>query len=296
MAALKKEIGFNHLSLRIMRGSVLQNEIYCSKEGKLVHFGLAFIGKGGRRDAQIFYEKIKSGANDLDLADHDFNMFARFIRATDRVRLAVTPPQREEPRQIILYYGASDQGKSRLAMQTYPNLFKVPYSRNLWIDGYQQQKVVLFEEFSGEIPLKGALQLFDPWQTQRFEIKCAFVWFTPDIVIITSNIHPRDWYDFSNRKKQEVALRRRFSSVIEFKADGRRVKYSNAESITRFWPIHDYLNDNPVRDDPSNPIQAALANGILCHNCYVVPCACRIDRPLPMVPEAPEPLGDEDEV
>jgi len=261
-----------------MRGSILQNERYCSKEGELVHFGLPFIGKGGRRDLQVYYEKVKDGASDLDLADHDFGTFSRTLKATDRIRLAVKPPVRTTAREIILLVGAPDSGKSRRAHVLYPNLFKVPYSKNLWIDGYQQEKQVLFEEFSGQYPLTGALQLFDPWQTQKFEIKCGFQWFTPDVIILTSNVHPREWYDYSKRKVHEQALRRRITKVIWFVTDQIVREYSTPQEIINYWPIPEVDSNQRVRQAQPpvvlNPIQQATRDGTLCHGCYVVPCAC----------------------
>jgi len=50
-----------------MRGSILQNERYCSKEGQYMHCGLAFIGKGGSHALQVYYHKVKAGENDLQV-------------------------------------------------------------------------------------------------------------------------------------------------------------------------------------------------------------------------------------
>jgi len=64
---LKDLIGADHISLRIMRGSILENEEYCGKEGNLVLYGLPFIGKGGNRDLQEYYKKVRSGQNDIQV-------------------------------------------------------------------------------------------------------------------------------------------------------------------------------------------------------------------------------------
>lgn len=50
-----------------MRGSILENEKYCSKEGDLILYGLPFIGKGGSHDLQIFYKKVRAGENDVQV-------------------------------------------------------------------------------------------------------------------------------------------------------------------------------------------------------------------------------------
>lgn len=263
-----------------MKGSILQNQVYCSKQGELVHFGLPFIGKGGRRDLQVYYDLVKTGADDLTLADHDFGTFSRTLKATDRIRLARKPARRTSPRQVILLVGESDAGKSRMANDMFPDLYKVPYSKNLWIDGYQGEKQVLFEEFTGAYPLVGTLQLFDPWQTQKFEIKHGFQWFDPDVIIVTTNIHPREWYDFTKREKQEIALRRRFSKVLYFTTKTIIKEYRGEEEIQNFWPISTDRAQQRAPPVPLNPVQQALKDGTLCHGCYVVPCACFPPTPL----------------
>jgi len=283
MSGLKAAIGFNHIRLASMKGSILQNEIYCSKEGQLVHFGLPFIGKGGRRDLQVFYDLVRTGANDIALADHDFGTFARTLKATDRVRLAMKPARRTTSRQLVLLVGVPGSGKTRMADDLYPNMFTVPYSKNLWIDGYQGEKEVLFEEFTGQYPLNGTLQLFDPWKNNKFEIKGNFQWFTPDVIVITSNTHPKDWYDYSKRPLQEEALRRRLTRVLWFTTKTTIKEYATEDAIRNYWPI-------PTVDNPSgraalppvrvlNPIEEALRSGNLCHACYVVPCACLLQEP-----------------
>lgn len=271
-----------------MKGSILQNEIYCSKQGELVHFGLPFIGKGGRRDLQVYYDLVKTGKSDLELCDHDFGTFARTLKATDRVRLAIKPPRRTTARKVVLLVGATGAGKSRRAHDMFPDLFKVPYSKNLWIDGYQREPQVLFEEFTGQYPLVGTLQLFDPWQTQRFELKGSFQWFTPDTIIVTSNCHPKDWYDYSKRSEQEYALRRRFSQVIWYVTKSIIREYNTEKEIEHYWPLS---SDKQARPVPVlNPIEQARKDGTLCHQCYVVPCACLLPQP----PEALHDFSEED--
>jgi len=272
MFALKELIGLPALHLELMRGSIKQNERYCAKEGEYVHFGLPFVGKGARRDLQVFYEKVKEGANDVQLAEHDFGILSRTLKATDRIRLAIKP-KFEGPRQVILYVGQTGGGKTRLAYESWPDLFELPVSTNLWFDGYQGQETVLLDEFSGQLPLVNALKLLDNYYVRHWPIKGGFVWFNPKRIVVTSNQLPAQWYDYSNRMEEQRALRRRFTKVVHV-TGGRQITYEGEEAISVFWPI------------ATGPIVEAVQK-MVCHNCYYMPCTCEqpiyhYNNPLPV--------------
>lgn len=258
-SGLWEHIGIPHLQLEVMRGSIVQNERYCAKEGEYVHFGLSFVGKGARRDLQIFYEKVKEGANDVQLAEHDFGILARTLKATDRIRLAIKP-KFEGRREVILFVGQTGGGKTRLAYESWPDLFELPVSKDMWFDGYQGQQTVLMDEFSGQMPLPHALKLLDNYYVRHWPIKGGFVWFHPTRIVVTSNQLPAQWYDYSRRMEEQKAMRRRFTKVVHF-VGGRQITYEGEDAIRVFWPIV----EGPVVD----AIQA-----MMCRKCYYMPCGC----------------------
>lgn len=64
----------------------------------------------------------------------------------------------------------------------------------------------------------------------------GFVWWNPDIIYLTSNAHPMNWYDYSKREDKEAALRRRFTKIIEFKEND-IIEHTTLEEIKIYWPI-----------------------------------------------------------
>lgn len=78
MAYLKNQDGFYRAHFKIMRGSFLENEAYCSKQGKLVEFGEPPVGKGGRTDRNEIYNHLKKGAMPLELMELDFGAYCRY--------------------------------------------------------------------------------------------------------------------------------------------------------------------------------------------------------------------------
>lgn len=216
MQTLKKLLGYPWIHLQSMRGSITQNEDYCSKEATLTKIGLPFIGKGGNRNVQEIYEMTKAGKSDIELAEWDFSVFARTLKAIDRIRLA-NRPLCLESREIILLFGEPGCGKTKWAYDNSPNLFELPVGKGMWFDGYQNQREVLLDEYEGQFPLDSFLKVVDRWYVRAVPIKGSFVWWNPNKIIMTCNIHPSLWYNsWNGRSVKAVAFRRRLTKVFEF--------------------------------------------------------------------------------
>lgn len=158
---------------------------------------------------------------------------------------------RDNPREIVLLYGITGGGKTRAVFDQYPGIWEAPISFNgdTWLDGYDGQKEALFDEFEGEIPLTAVKKLFDRFYVRKAPVKGGFIWFNPDKIIVTSNVHPASWYKgFSksnktyhqDRSESERALRRRFNAIVHFTPTG-LTSYTGEEQIASFWPIGDEI-------------------------------------------------------
>lgn len=73
-------------------------------------------------------------------------------------------------------------------MDAYP---KVP-STKFW-DGYQGQESVIIDEFRGDIGISNLLRWFDRYPC-LVEIKGSSTVLCAKLFIVTSNLHPREWY------------------------------------------------------------------------------------------------------
>lgn len=148
--------------------------------------------------------------------EQDFGAYARFNKAVDRYRSAVAP-KRVNNLQVHLFYGKPGTGKTRMAYELMPELYAFPIGANLWSDGYFGQPEVLIDDFNGQMRLVDLLRFLD-----RYPIliprKGGFNWYCPDWIVLTTNVHPSRWYDYSGAKKenQEAALRRRIHHVWDF--------------------------------------------------------------------------------
>lgn len=181
---------------------------------------------GKRNDLEAFKNAILSGMNIEDLLDNGFTKeLARYPKFYHMVR-GIKEPEREEV-TVELYFGEPGTGKTRKAREENPGIYTVPLTTGtMWFDGYDGQEVALIDDFCGKkskVPLDYTLRLLDRYPVQ-IPCKGAFIWWVPKKVIITTNIHPENWYDWHTRRRQWEALKRRIHRVVIFEEDGTQVE------------------------------------------------------------------------
>jgi len=224
LANAKKRIGQNaHLEIR-SKGTPQQAADYCKKEPRLkppVEYGILSKGQGTRMDVIKFRDAIRAGKRKRELIEEMPNAYSRFVQFYREVVLLEMP--KTIKRQTLLFYGDTGAGKT-LRARNCPEFKKdgfwsLPISNDkIWFDGYDEDKNVLLDDFAGKMskmPLTSLLQLLHEYP-EKVPIKGSFVWWNPKRIIITTNIHPNDWYDYSKRKEQYKALARRINHVYHF--------------------------------------------------------------------------------
>jgi len=90
---------------------------------------------------------------------------------------------------------------------------------------------VLIDDFSGaasHIRLQNLLRITDRYP-MSVPVKGGFVNWAAQRIYITTNIHPRAWYDWSTREEQYTALVRRFTTVVYFGAPSEAARATGIE-------------------------------------------------------------------
>jgi len=115
-----------------------------------ISFGQPRQGQGSRTDILAVQQMIVEGRSNREIADFDFALYARLYKAIDRYRSMVRP-KRENPPFVILLQGPPECGKTRWAYDNYPDLWEpaIAMGRDNWFDGYDNNEVVLLDEFEG---------------------------------------------------------------------------------------------------------------------------------------------------
>ena len=198
---------------------------YCMKEdtriagpwefGKYVRTNKSWSNRDIKNDIEMFRDAIKAGKSEAYLWNYFPAQMAKFPRMFAALH---KPPKVREPPEVILLYGPTGTGKTHwFFAKSNESWYSTPVSNGtLWLDGYQGEDWVLFDDFSGQIALVQLLRMLDRYPIS-LPVKGAHVDFSPaNKICITTNIHPRMWYKWKGRENQYPALARRFTKVYEF--------------------------------------------------------------------------------
>lgn len=193
-----------------------------TREDEPKELGTFSKGRGPqkRNDLEGFRDKILSGTTKRELLQTNINEIARYPKLYDTIAM-LRKPVRVNNLEVILHYGEPGTGKSQAAREMYEDIYDLPDGDTLWFDGMDGERSVLWEDFSGKSSKLGLVRLLrylDKYP-MRVPYKGGHTWYMPDAVVITTNVHPRDWYEWIGREVHWRALKRRFTKVRIFEED-----------------------------------------------------------------------------
>lgn len=213
-----------------MRGTLAQNETYCSKEGTFKKLGDE-PRQGDRNDLLAIRERIEAGERPMTIARTTdsvdtlttiarhhafFTLMHREVEWDKRCSLGFKPPT------VYLRVGPPGVGKTRHIKEQhgYHDVWVWASHMGKFFDGYRGEPVVVFEDVQkGAIPeLAWFKQLLDG-QPVRANYKCDpfGVTFAPSVIYITSNEEPQCWYDYPNTSHYDAVMSRITEGVRVFK-------------------------------------------------------------------------------
>lgn len=205
------------------RGTHDQARDYCMKE-ETRRAGPWEVGsyrkrtRGKRNDLIAFRDAIRQGKRRKVLVEEFPKMMSRYPRFVATVRGTMAQELRLDL-VVRLNYGRTGTGKSRYAYEAFEELYSLPVTASsLWFDNYDGEEVVLIDDFAGrasKVTLAYLLRLLDIYPLQ-VPVKGSYVWWNPKIIVITTNIYPREWYKYEGREEQYWALARRITHVFEY--------------------------------------------------------------------------------
>jgi len=194
-AVIKKLPGCH---VEVMRGTIEDSLAYCSKENELVERGERPMSqkKKGETEQQRWKDmRIAAEEGRLDDIDPQIRfMHPRTVEYHRNKHLRERPLE-DTTEKMLWYYGKSGTGKSRKARSENP----LAYLKmcNKWWDGYQDQDVVLIEDFDmNHKVLCHHLKIWADRYPFPAEIKGGSMVIRPKVLIVTSNFHPNEiWED-----------------------------------------------------------------------------------------------------
>lgn len=228
LTQLKKyPFGGNLMHWEKRQGTRDQARAYCMKEDSRqdgpVELGeLPATNQGKRSDLARIAEMIHGGVSMSALYNDVTNAstLVRYGRHFDSYLSRLLQYRTRPVPRVHLCYGPTGCGKTSLVFNLDPGLYRVPIGNNVWFNGYTGEATILWDEFTGassHCRLDYLLQIVDRYPVQM-GTKGGHTSCLAQDIYFTTNVHPKLWYNWTNRESQFPALTRRFTRVLWWKS------------------------------------------------------------------------------
>lgn len=225
--------------VEVALGTPTQCRDYCTKVETRVfgpwENGEFSKGQGHRTDCDKVLEFARQGRPFLEVADALGGAAWRFLGNYEKaLRLLSAPVDRPQP-EVIVLYGDSGTGKTHDAKEICEGGDYFIKEAGHWWDGYTAEKNVILDEFQGGFMQRSHfLRLLDKGR-HYVEVKGAMIPMHATRFIITSNFHPRSWYD-SEKFPDFTPFLRRITRIIHYQRVGDTV-VKTAEPVSYTAPV-----------------------------------------------------------
>lgn len=217
---------FGGVHVEPCKGSLSQNEVYCSKEGSYHEFGEK-PKQGDRTDLHGCMAMVADGASELEIAQSAPRIWCQYGRRFEEYR-ALLQPDRDWETEVRVWWGKTNTGKSRSAREWLGEYDVITYTKGDFFIGYNNHENVLIEEMGDTNTMSRELflQITDRYK-HVVNVKGGERKWNPKRIAITSNYDPKKWF-----QKPDAVLRR-ISEIIyldDSKVDGSEVASGNSDS------------------------------------------------------------------
>lgn len=165
-----------------------------------------------KRNSPTDWDTVRENAKKGKLEDIPSDVYVRCYNQLKRIETDHREIGEDEVKRVIVYYGDTGVGKSRLAhkeaREAEGGLYKkIPNTK--WWCGYRSQENIIIDEFFGDktISLQNLLIWLDEYAC-TVETKGGSVPFAGKRIWITSNLHPSEWYPDAREEHKKALLRR----------------------------------------------------------------------------------------
>lgn len=198
-----------------MKGKLIQNDDYCSKQGTLTEFG-RLPKQGERTDLKNIVTDIFEHKINVDqIIQHNPMLYHQYGRTLEKAQNLAYKERTKKP-IVHWYYGESGVGKTKKA-----TLINADYwfynTETKWWDGYKQQHTIIIDDIRQDtFKLNTLLRILDHYKYAG-EVKGGFININSPYIVITSDEGPHHWWQGNDLKQ----IKRRIDLLVYFDANGK---------------------------------------------------------------------------
>ncbi len=198
------ELHLQNVHLEVAKGTPSDNRAYCTDAEKrepgteYFEHGDCPGGQGSR--LAIVAESIKKKGLNQTIEENPQTYITCGRGMRDLDVFYKRQRKRTGSIHVIVICGTSGSGKSFWANNLYDpgdehtfTMPAVPANGGAWFDGYDDQRTLVMDEFSGRVEYELMKNIMDPYKMQ-IPTKGSHVPALWDTVVITTNYHPNTWY------------------------------------------------------------------------------------------------------
>ncbi len=261
-----------NLHLEMAKGTPSDNRAYCTDNDKRVdgteafEFGDCPGGQGSKLAVVAATIKEKGLKRAIEESPATYITNGRGMRDLDR--FYKRQKTRPDSVHVIVIHGDSGAGKSWWAKKLYDpgntyTMPAVPRNGNAWFDGYDSERTLVLDEFSGRIEFELFKNMCDPLDMQ-VPVKGDYTPAMWDTIIVTTNNHPCTWYgndidSWGVDPNVKSPIQRRIGTYIEAKGiynnDTQKYNVISWVADIESGPV----DSLPTRADEQTPVDAEVA-------------------------------------
>lgn len=232
--------------LEPMHGTIIQNEVYTSKDGFYHAIG-QLPSQGARTDLSTIRDDISAnGYDEKRIADEYFNQWCIYRRSFLRYAELLWGRRNERTRTMWLF-GPSGSGKSTAAQKIGgENAYWMFDLRGHWWDNLNFSEAIIADDITpGAMETRTFIRLADRFPL-RVQTKGGSTEFRGGIIIFTSNFDPLKVFKTESREQETAVLRRiDVLSYIERGCEPAEIEpYEEFERTSHLEKTYDFIQVN----------------------------------------------------
>lgn len=188
-----------------MHGTLVQNQVYCSKQSNLIEFGVRPNPDGKRKDLTDFTTRLATGETLKSIALDMPAVFVQYHNGLTRLSTFYSVPYTHSDVRGVWIYGVPGAGKSHYARENYSDIYIK--AQNKWFDGYNGERTILLDDFDCGKPLGHFLKIWCDKYACTGEVKGGTVNLQHHTFVITSNYSIQEMFE-GDPKLIEAVTRR----------------------------------------------------------------------------------------